>query len=215
MAPQFPWPIYFTPGQLHTLLRDKGVLKGSSKLPGSADPAFTYLATYLNILRWKVQGWTGPWPEYLKRLEKIGEAIWVLTEELPTQREHYAWVGDGLERAATEWRDAAAGLRADQIEAKEFQGRAAEECQRGATEARADLAAFDTLITAARAARDRGLPMIQDSMLVISRRCARWHDFARDLETAFHSAFKDQAKGCGLSVHCRRHARYHGRSPQF
>jgi hypothetical protein len=114
-----------------------------------------------------VQGWTGPWPKELEQLQRIGEAIWVLTEILPEHRKDYATVPGDMER----W---------DMTDA--------------AAEARARLAAVDALVTAARAARELGLPMANNMMLVMTTPTKRWMHYAEELAAIFHTALPDRPK---------------------
>ncbi len=164
-APFIPWgdgP--FSPEGVLALLRDD-VLKDDAILPRATDHAIRGLADVLNIIWWKVRGWTGPWREEQEQIQKIGEAIWALTEILPTQRKGYAAIPAAMER----WDMTAA-----------------------AAEARADLAAFDALVTAAHAARKRGLPLALNT--VTSKPTKRWKDFAKDLAAIFQSALPNQSK---------------------
>src|SRR5664279_2286858 len=155
----------FTPEGVFALLRDE-VLKDNATLPRSTDPAITHLARALNVFWWKVKGWTGPWREEQKQLQRIEEAIRVLTEILPEQRKDYAAIPAAIER----WNMTAAAA------------------------ARADLAAFDALITAAHAARERGLPLALNMMLVMSKPTERWKDFANELATIFHHCLPNRPK---------------------
>jgi hypothetical protein len=156
----------FTPEAVFALLRGT-VLKDDATLPRSTDPTIAHLARVLNILRWKVQGWTGPWREEQEQRQRIATAISVLTEILPAERENYAATIGGFER----W-----SMMDD------------------AAEARADLAAFDALVTAARAARERGLPLALNTMIALSQSTERWKDFAEELQAIFHSALPSQGK---------------------
>jgi len=164
--PFFPWADGpFTPEGVLVLLRD-GVLKDNSALPPATGPAISTLTHTLNLCWWQVKGWTKPWREEQKQLQRIGEAIWVLTEILPKQREEYAAVHAAMER----WDMTAA------------------------TRAQADLAAFDALVTAAHAARKRGLPLALNMMLVTSKPIERWKDFAPKLAAVFQSALPSRPK---------------------
>ena len=156
----------FTPERVLALLRDE-VLKGDAILPRSTDPAITHLARALNIFWWKVKGWTGPWREEQEQLKRIEEAIWVLTEILPAQRKDYAAIPAEMKHG---------------------------DMTTGAEEARADLAACDALVTAAHAARKRGLPLALNMMLVMSKPTKRWKDFAEDLRAIFDHALPDRPK---------------------
>jgi hypothetical protein len=203
------------------LLRDK-VLKGDAALPRLTDPAIVGLARVLNILQWKVQGWTGPWPKEQKQLQKITEAIWVLTEILPAQRDDYAaspgiyerWgttdaaAGARTHRTAFDklitterTRLAAAGVKADfaafDKNVKKARSRNSEmevQADLAAAEARARLAAFDTLVSAARAARELGLPLANNNEIVMNSPTALWKHFAEQLAAIFHSALPNESK---------------------
>jgi hypothetical protein len=151
----------FTREMAHTALRE--ALKGNARLPSPGGSAVAHLVCYLNLLWWKVWGWTGPWLEEQGRHEMIAWAIQVLTEVLPLQRKDYI--------AATtpgEWKiKGAAGT---------------------AAKAREDLATFKALVAAARKARRRGLPLAFNMMLVMSKPIYRWQDFAEDSHRVFLSA---------------------------
>ena len=165
-APIIPWADGpFTPEGVFALLRDT-VLKGNATLPRATDPAITTLANALNMFWWKVKGWTGPWREEQEQLQRVQEAIWTLTEILPAQRKDYAAIPAAIER----WNMTAAA------------------------EARADLATFDALVTAAHTARERGLPLALNMMLVMSKPTERWKDFAEDLRVIFDHALPDRPK---------------------
>lgn len=166
-APIIPWAAGpFTPEGVFALLRDE-VLKGAAILPRSTDPAITDLARMLNTFCWKVQGWTGPWREEQEQHQKIVDAIQVLTDIFPEQRKDYAAIAAAMERG---------------------------DMTTAAEEARADLAAFDALVTAAHAARERGLPLVLNMMLVMSKPTERWKDFAEDLRVIFDDALPDRPK---------------------
>jgi hypothetical protein len=165
-APIIPWAAGpFTPEGVFALLRDK-VMKGDAILPRSTDPAIAHLALMLNMFWWEVKGWTGPWREEQEQLQRVHEAIWTLTEILPAQRKDYAAIPAAIER----WNMTAAA------------------------EARADLAAFDALVTAAHAARERGLPLALNMMLVMGKPTERWKDFAEDLRVIFGHALPGRPK---------------------
>lgn len=161
----------FTHEGVFALLRDE-VLKGGTALPGSTDPAITTLARALNIFWWKVKSWTGPWREEQKQLQKIADAIQVLTDIFPEQRKDYAAIAAAMESG---------------------------DMTTAAEEARADLAAFDALVTAAHAARKRGLPLALNMMLVMSKPIMskptkQWMDFAEDLRVIFDHALPNRPK---------------------
>jgi len=209
----------FTPETVFALLQK--VLK-AGLVPGSTDPAIANLARVLNTLRWKVRGWTGPWIRELEDLQRIGDAIFVLSELLPTQRENYAASPGMHERwgrtdaavdarahraafdssvAATRARLAAAGAEADLaafnanvIAARARNTKMEVHADRAAAQARARLAAFDALVTAALAARDLGLPMVNDPVVVMTPRTERWRDFAEELAAIFHSLLPGRPK---------------------
>jgi hypothetical protein len=67
----------------------------------------------------------------------------------------------------------------------------------GAGKARADIAVLDALITAARAARERGLPVALDPMVVMSEPAEKWKDFAENLQAAFHELLPGRSKEAG------------------
>jgi hypothetical protein len=211
----------FTPKGVFALLRHE-VLKDNATLPRSTDRAFAHLARVLNTLQWKVQGWTGPWPKEQEQLQRIAEAIWVLTEILPAQREDYAASPGNYERWGRT--DAAVGARAHRAEfdmligaerarlaaagvpanlaaydanVKKARARNAEmevRADLAAAEARARLAAFDALITAARVARELGLPLANNLELVVNPPTERWKDYAEYLQMIFHSALPGRPK---------------------
>lgn len=158
----------FTPEGVFTLLRDK-VLKGEARLPRPGDPAISDLVRALCWLQRRFRGWTGPWLIELENFRRIDEAIRVLTEILPRHREVYAGIVADFERfgAAQEWAE---------------------------MEARAQLEAFDALVAAAHAARDVGLPLLQESALALTPRTERWRDFGRELEACFNFALPDRPK---------------------
>jgi hypothetical protein len=209
----------FTPESVFALLQK--VLK-SGRWPHPTDPALANLAHVLNTLRWKVRGWTGPWLKELEDLQRIGEAILVLSELLPTQRENYAASPGMLERwgrtdaavdarahraafnasvVATRARLAAAGAEADlaafnaNVTAARARNTKMEvHADRAAAQARARLAAFDALVTAALAARELGLPMVNNPVVVMTPRTERWRDFAEQLAAIFHSLLPGRPK---------------------
>ena len=56
----------FTPKSVLTLLRT--VLKANDRLPPQDGELIAILTEALNILHWRVKGWTGPWSEHSKLL---------------------------------------------------------------------------------------------------------------------------------------------------
>lgn len=203
----------FTPDGVFTLLQD--ILKGDTTLPRSSDPAIADLASVLRTLRWKAQGWIGPWPRELEDTRRIAEAIGVLTEILPIYREIYEREPAAFERfgaggagaeaqretfeasvAATRLRLVSIGGEAEiaafdaKVEAARVRNAEMEvNADRAAAEARARLAAFNALVEAARAAHEIGLPMIQNPILVMSPITQRWRDFGQVLAANVRSNF--------------------------
>ena len=174
----------FTPKSVLTLLRT--VLKGNDRLPPQDGELIAMLTKALNILHWRVKGWAGPWSEHLETVRRIGEAILILTETLPTLREDYVREIKLLERhdLATEPpnRPAADSAKARACIAEFIEKQ------------RARLAAFDALVSAADDARELGLPMVNNPMLVTSPRTEHWMDYAETLAAIFRSALPGRSK---------------------
>src|SRR5262249_31363362 len=116
----------------------------------------THLAQFLNFQRWRVQQWRGPLPAEKKLRRRITWAIRVLTEILPAHRDAHAAIADAVEYHGLD-----------------------------VSKERADLAAYSALITAAAAARKRGLPLVLDPMLVMSKPTPAWTDVVSDVAGLF------------------------------
>jgi hypothetical protein len=144
------------------------VLKGDVTLP--VPTTIAPLMFCLNGICSKVKGWAGPWHEEQKQLAMVTEAIRVLTEILPAQRVGYAALAGGSERLCK---------------------------QESAAKTQADLAALDNLISAVRVARERGLPLTLNAMLVMPSPAKHWEDIAEELWELFHSALPDASKEAG------------------
>ena len=153
----------FTREMVHALLRE--VLKGSGPLPNPDRSTVAHFVRYLNLLWWRVQGWTGPWSER----EMVASSIRFLTEVLPPLRKDYAAAA-----APPKWN---------------IKGAA-----NAAANARADLAAFDALANAARVARKRSLLLTFNMMLATSKPTRRWQDFAADLQEAIRGVVPKASK---------------------
>lgn len=166
-AQQLHWrPNYpITPESIYVVLRDT-VLKGKDALPASTDPVIERLANYLNGMRWSFKGWTGPWREDEKKIQSIVEAIRLLTEFLPQQREEYVTTLSGYER----WHMTDA-----------------------AGKARADLAAIDALLCAAQNVRARKLPL-SNLMIAVSPQNETWMHYARRLQEIFQQMLPGRSK---------------------
>jgi hypothetical protein len=147
------------------LLRD-AVLAGGATMPHPTDPAILQLARCVNAYRQMVRGWAGPWREEETRRRKISEAIRVLAENLPAERKGFAVMPAILEQYAS---------------------------MEQAAKARATLAAFDALVTAAREASDRGLPQafVRDPSEPWPE---RWKDFAERMTDIFHEVLPGHSK---------------------
>jgi hypothetical protein len=157
----------FTPERVHFLLRE--ALNDNTPLPGSNSLVIKHLAWCLNLFRWKVWGWNGPWLQEREQWEKVVEAIQTLIDIPPDQRDEYVAIADGFDR----WN-----------------------LTKAATEARADLAAFDALIAAAAAAAKCGLPLMLNTMIE-TEEIRGWRDVAMELEAIFHAALPAAPKEAG------------------
>jgi hypothetical protein len=126
----------FTPEAIRVLLQEK-VLRATAKLPTLTHPQLVALSSRLFALHFSVWGWKGRFRAAEEQSKAIREAIRVLTEILPPHRGHY-------------------DVRVQVFAHEASRGRITEEM---AAEARADLAAVDALVSAARIACERGVPM--------------------------------------------------------
>jgi hypothetical protein len=159
-------PEPFTLGMLLAVLRE--VLKGDVTLP--VPTTIAPLMFCLNGICSKVKGWAGPWREEQKQLAMAAEAIRILIEFLPTQRNIYVALAGASERLCK---------------------------KEAAAKTQADLAALDSLISAARVARKRGLPLTLNAMLVAPSPTEGWTDIAEELRELFHSVLPDASKEAG------------------
>ena len=186
----------FTPQKVHDILREKVLKVGP--LPRVNDPAIAELTRALTIFWWRALGWADPWPEESEQLNKIKAAIRVLAKILPEQRAAYAAVLAGLERPRSPYMAAIAKRAGVDIAASD--AAIAESKEHIA----ADIAACDALITAARAARERGLPRTLYPMPFPRKPIKRWQDFAKELHAIFLSqlpkARKHEGKHAGYRL---------------
>jgi hypothetical protein len=164
----------FTPEKVKDLLRSK-VLKGNDRLPPISDInlAAQNLAECLNIIRWRVQGWNGPWKAHHEGCLKIAEAFSVILEHAPSHRESLAGeigaMEDALEKRGCK-DDATCYFRIESY----------------LVNARAQLAAWDAVIAAVNEACEVGLPLAHH-MNVVSSTSETWLDIALELERLFHA----------------------------
>jgi hypothetical protein len=147
----------FSPEKVVALLHDR-VLNENARLPRPADPAIAHLANALNAIWSDVQS-APAWREKQEKLQKIEDAIRVLTEILPEHRGDYASARYGV----------------------------------SAADARDDLAAFDALATAARAAHERGLPRAK-TVFIETAPTEKWKHFAEYLMAIFQFFLPKQPK---------------------
>ena len=119
-------------------------------------------------------------------VRRAGEAIWILTEILPTLREDYAREINLLERSVLET-EPSNFPATDSAKARACIATFIEK-------QRARLAAFHALDTAAHNARELGLPMVNNPMLVTTPRTEHWMEYAETLAAIFHSALPGRSK---------------------
>jgi hypothetical protein len=153
-------------------------------MPRSTDRAVAFLAAVVNSLRGKVRVWTTFLKEEDPKIQKIVDAIRVLTEILPETREFYV-LGLDMARQTARRLDLSAELQSDLDQL--FPGDVE-------AEAEADLAAFDAVVAAVTLARQRGLPHISDPIIAMTTQTEEWKHYAKDLERTFHKALPGQAK---------------------
>lgn len=149
----------FTPEEVLALLRTR-VLKDDARLPGSTDRAIVRLTKRLNVLRRLIRDWDGPSRAVLQQRWDMAEAIRIIAEVLPAQREDY--VKDTALFEPCETTD-------------------------GAAKAQAYLATFDALISVARAARECGFPLTVDPKTIPPLPPNHWQHFAQEMVTGFKS----------------------------
>jgi hypothetical protein len=158
----------FTTESVVALLRDE-VLKDDKPLPGRA--GLERLVIVLNTLQQVARASLEPFPEdpEPERLKRIGQAINVLTQDLPAQLLYYA-----------------AALRVFMKK----QGMSEEEIANSWSGFTADLGLhhFSALVAAARRAGVRDLPSVINTMYVPVK---RWKYFRRDLESMFRAVLPD------------------------
>ena len=172
----------FTPQKVHEILRDT-VLTSDSPLPPVGAREIANLAHMLTALWWIARGWAGPYPEEVKRIAKIQEAIQTLTEILPELREDTAATLVMFKRWDQDPQHVEADIAADNEQQLE-----------------ADIAGYDALIAAAWAARDRGLPKTVELMIVTSKPITRWNDFATELQAFFLSQLPEASKSAAYRL---------------
>jgi hypothetical protein len=178
----------FTAEMVHNVLRN--VIKGNAKLPSPTDPALVGLAFLVNVLRGRVKWSKTSAAQDSEQYEMIGLAISTLAEMLPTHREHYVSNITSYER----WVEDPSFLSLHERTAEHFPDSLRP--QDHLEMLRGNLSAFDALVKAAQAARDRGLPIVWDMRLagVAPGLATRWEDLADDIERAFLQALPGQSK---------------------
>jgi hypothetical protein len=177
----------FTVESVYRVLLDKKVLL-AGKRPSDKDPAFVYLAQYLNNLQNIARGWKETWRE---ELANIDSAIYIITEILPKWHDDFAAeiacfynLMDNLpEDSRAEYAAEAAKTAADMGWPEGYDSR---------EERRIDLAALDALVKAASVARERGLPLAP--MIALSMRIERWPHFAEHLQKIFRHVLPEMSK---------------------
>jgi len=162
-----PKQVLFSSDTVRGLL-ERGRLLGSKPLPKKDDPVYNSLAMALRQLKHLNDNMRDAALEREQQREKIGHAIWILTELLPTTREDY-----------------------------EIDLTMAEQCQEFDTGygewARRNLVAFDALVRAAAEARSCGLPIADISRLAPKIKGAS--DLIGQLETLLARVLPDLGVG--------------------
>ena len=189
--PKKPGPVVsaepFTSGEVLALLQNR-VLKGDARLPGSTDRAIVRLTKRLNVLRRKIQDWDGPSRAALQQRWNMAEAIRIMAEVVPAQREDY--VKDTALFEPWETTD-------------------------GAAKAQAYLAAFDALISAACAARKCGFPLAVDPGTVSPLPPKQWQHFAQELADGFKLLLPDRSNAAAYRFVCEITPYITGEHPTF
>jgi hypothetical protein len=139
------------------------VLKSGS-MPRPTDPAIARLAYGLNSLLEIAKARAGGRDE-LEQQKTVNDAILVLRDILPTQRNIYTSALEVCERRG-----------------------------RRILEARANLAAFDALVSSAQVAHERGLLHLSNPLISLGRPAERWMDFAEYLAGIFERSLPGRPK---------------------
>jgi hypothetical protein len=162
----FP-PKWCTAQSVHDLLRNS-VLKGDARLPGPTDEAVDMMARALGVLHYQAHAWAGPWLNEKENLRQVSEAISTIVRTLPLLRDEY--IGEVFADSRSVFTHRLPG------------------------KARDDLAALDFLISAARQAQERQLPITAKKWWEFVPPIKGWKDLAEDIHVLFTFCFPDQPK---------------------
>jgi hypothetical protein len=163
----------FTREAVHDLLRK--ALRGSQRTPAFESTEITLLTLRLNDLQSLAKYRSTRLPEEVETAERIGAAIRILTELMPKSRAEYAYLARPVDRDGD-------GDRAVTIELEE-----------ATREASVVLEAFDALMSAARIARERGIPYFPHAF-AFGLPVEHWPAYARNLMELFKLATKVSSK---------------------
>lgn len=162
----FP-PKWCTAQSVHDLLRNS-VLKGDARLPGPTDESVAMMARALGILHYQARAWAGPWLIEKENLREVSEAISTIVRILPVLRDEY--IGEVLVDSRSVFTHRVPGKAKD------------------------DLTALDFLISAARQAQERQLPITSKKWWEFVPPIKGWKDIAEDIQVLFACFFPDQPK---------------------